>query len=152
MQRASDIGLPPSSSPSLNGLADTDSESAIFSSGLLAFLSLLLGAYAPFSSPRLCSRRSLVRFPSLSPRAHLFFSFASSSPSHSQPDPDLRLRSGQRLNFDSSGRKPARSSEWQSLQDNSDNLQCRINDEFLLYFIFFISKSKKCHVKKFTGV
>lgn len=54
--RASDIGAPPLLSASLNGLADTDSESAIFSSGLLALFYL----------------RSLVRARLFLPRAFLF--------------------------------------------------------------------------------
>lgn len=86
------------------GLADTDSESAIFSSGLLALFYLrFCGACTPFSSPRVSIRRqrSLVRsflsFLRTRPSFSLFR--LSSSPSHSQPDPDLRLRPGQCLNF-----------------------------------------------------
>lgn len=113
MQCASDIGTPPllsaSSSPSLNGLADTDSESAIFSSGLLVLFYLRSLVHTRFFLPRASPvRTEITRFPFLFPRAYLLLSLASSSPSHSQPDPDLRLRSGQHLNF---GRQSVRASD-----------------------------------------
>lgn len=109
LRRTSDIGASPSLSVSLSsswsGLADTDSESAIFSSGLLALFYLCFcDACTPFSSPRVLfirRQRSLVRsflfFLRMRPTFSLFR--LSSSPSHSQPDPDLRLRPGQCLNF-----------------------------------------------------
>lgn len=136
MQRVSDIGAPSllsaSSSPSLNGLADTDSESAIFSSGLLAlfYLCSLVRArlFLPLTS-RYAEIARLLAF--LSPCAHLFLSFTSSSPSHSQPDPDLRLRPGQRRSFDS---RPVRANG--NLFKMADNLQC--HNEFFIRFCFFI--------------
>lgn len=136
MQRASDIGAPPLlSASSLNGLADTDSESAIFSSGLLAlfYLRSLVRARL-FLPPRLPVRgdRSLS-FPL--PRAPIFFSLslASSSPSHSQPDPDLRLRPGECLSF---GSRPVRANG--NLFEMSNNLQRYINNActFLLYPVY----------------
>lgn len=81
---ASDIGASPSLSvsSSWNDLVDTDSESAIFSSGLLALFYLrFCGACTPFSSLRvsICRQRSFVRslsFPFLSLHAPIFFSLS----------------------------------------------------------------------------
>lgn len=95
---ASDIGAHRrllSVSSSWNGLADTDSESAIFSSGLLALFYLRFCG-APFSSPRLCPQTALARllsFPFLSPHAPIFFSL-------SPPPPPLPRIPSQILTYD----------------------------------------------------
>lgn len=87
LRRTNDIGASPSLSVSLslswNGLVDTDSESTIFSSGLLALFYLCFcDACTPFSStarPPLSadSARSFALFTSFSACVQLFLFFAS---------------------------------------------------------------------------
>lgn len=144
-----------SSTSSLRGLADTDSESAIFFlRPARAFLSPLLAVRARLlPGPRTSlapkePQTALARSLSLpfSPRAHpslffllsisFFLSLSRPPLSHSQPDPDLRLRANGRLSL---GNGSARASKVPvASRDESIDISTRLdiivrNHSYVIY-------------------